>query len=338
MKVDRVSSGRATATCCANIAFVKYWGILDAEATLPYNESVSMNLDRCTTTTTVHFDSRLNTDEVEIAWYGLEPEPATGSALQRVVAQLDRIRAAAGSELRARVESANTFPADAGIASSASGFAALTAAGAAAAGLVLSERELSVLTRRSGSGSACRSIPTGFVQWRNDGSDEGSYGVSIARPDAWALADVIAIVDAGPKRVSSADNHRLAASSPYFPTRLQELPGRVEQCVLAVRTRDLGLLGRVSEEDAVSLHVVAMTASPPTFYWQAGTLAVMQAVHAWRNEGLFSYWTMDAGANVHVLCEMNDAAEVARRLEALPQVHFTIRNGPGEGAVIHGGG
>jgi len=327
---------RATAVAPANIAFVKYWGIKDAELTLPYNESVSMNLDRCLTTTTVEFDARLAADEVAIAPYGGAPGPAHGRPGERVVAQLDRIRAVAGELARARVSSANNFPSDAGIASSAAAFAALTVAAVAALGLELDEPSLSALTRRSGSGSACRSIPTGFVYWQDDGSDAGSYGVSVAAPDAWDIADVVAVVDAGAKRVSSADNHRLAASSPYFATRLGEVPARVEQALQAIRDRDLGLLGAVCEADAVSMHVVAMTAQPPSFYWLPGTMAVIHALHAWRQDGLFGYWTIDAGPNVHVICAAADAPEIERRLAALPEVRFTIANRPGEGARVVG--
>ena len=324
----------ATAIAPSNIAFVKYWGVADAHLTLPYNESVSMNLDSCSTTTTVTFDPSLDDDEVLIAWYGQDEQAVSGSPRERVVAHLDRIRARAGLETRARVRSANNFPAAAGIASSASGFAALTLAGAAAAGLHLDERELSILARQSGSGSACRSIPDGFVHWQHDGTDEGSYAVSVAKPEHWDLVDIVAVVDARAKRVGSAENHRLVSSSPYFGVRLQEVPGRVEQTLLAIRDRNLGQLGMVSEADAVSLHVVAMTAVPATFYWTAGTLAVVHALHDWCNEGLFAYFTMDAGANVHVLCSINDRAEVEQRVQALPEVQWTVANGPAVGARL----
>ncbi len=324
----------ATAVAPSNIAFVKYWGVRDPALTLPYNESLSMNLDACSTTTSVTFDDTLQTDEVIIEWYGQPSRPTTGRPYERAVAQLDRVRARAGLAARAVVRSANTFPADAGIASSAAGFAALTRAAVAAAGLHLDERELSILTRLSGSGSACRSIPDGFVHWRDDGTDAGSYAVSVAEPEAWALADVVAVVDAGIKRVTSADNHRLAASSPYFPTRLEEIPGRIEQSLRAIRERDLQALGEVCEADAVSMHLVAMTSRPPTFYWNAGTMAVIHALHRWREEGLLAYFTMDAGANVHVICAAADRGEVARRLGELPEVQWTIVNGPARGAYL----
>ncbi len=324
----------ATAKAPSNIAFVKYWGVADTALTIPYNESISMNLDACLTTTTVTFYDRLAEDEVAIAWYEQPPRPVAGRQYDRVVAQLDRVRARAGITARARVASANNFPADAGIASSAAAFAALTLAAVTAAGLRLDERQLSILTRQSGSGSACRSIPDGFVHWHNDGTDAGSYATSVAAPDAWAISDVVAIVDAGVKRVTSADNHMRAATSPYFPVRLQEVPGRIAQTLLAIRDHDLGMLGAVCEADAVSLHVVAMTSVPPTFYWNAGTLAIVHALYRWRDEGLFAYFTMDAGANVHVICAAGNSREIDRRLREIPEVQWTIVNGPARGAHL----
>ena len=324
----------ATAIAPSNIAFVKYWGVRDAALTLPYNELISMNLDACSTTTSVTFDDALEVDQVTIEWFNQPSRPTTGRPYERAVAQLDRVRAEAGITAHAIVKSANNFPADAGIASSAAGFAALTRAAVAAAGLDLDERALSILTRLSGSGSACRSIPDGFVHWINDGTNAGSYAVSVAPPDEWALADVVAVVDAGIKRVTSADNHRLAAASPYFAARQQELPERIEQTLRAIRERDLALLGQICEADAVSLHVVAMTSQPPTFYWNGGTMAVMHALHRWREEGLMAYFTMDAGANVHVICAAADRDEVARRLRDLPEVQWTIVNGPARGAHL----
>ena len=177
---------------------------------------------------------------------------ATGRPLERVSAQLGRLRALAGVDWYARVESANNFPSDAGIASSAAAFAALTLAGVAALGLDLDERELSLWTRRSGSGSACRSIPTGYAEWRvPDGPfdaqqwDAQSYAFSLASPEHWALADVVAVVDAGVKKIGSAENHQLAATSTYFPTRLAELPARLAATRDAIARRDLELLGAI---------------------------------------------------------------------------------------------
>ncbi len=160
--------GKATAIAHANIAFIKYWGVRDAALRLPTNNSLSMNLDAAYTTTTVEFAAGYRQDVVVLDGVG-----ATGQERARVVEHLDRVRALAGIATPARVVSVNSFPTAAGIASSASGFAALTVAACAAAGLNLSEKELSVLARL-GSGSACRSVPGGFVEWRAGESSEDS--------------------------------------------------------------------------------------------------------------------------------------------------------------------
>src|SRR4051812_709704 len=241
----------ATATAPANIAFIKYWGMQDVARTLPYNGSISMNLDACLTTTTVTFDSDLAADELTLRLYAgpdtakAPPQRATGRGLERVLAQLGRLRALAGVGWHARVTSANNFPSDAGIASSAAAFAALTLAGVAALGLDLDERALSLWTRRSGSGSACRSIPTGYAEWRVPAGtfdarkwDAESYAFSLAPPEHWALADVVAVVDAGVKKIGSAENHQLAATSAYFPARLAELPARLAATRDAIARRD----------------------------------------------------------------------------------------------------
>lgn len=323
----------ATVIAPANIAFIKYWGVRDAAHTLPFNGSISLNLDACLTQTSVTFDPDLATDEVTLTLYQQAPQVATGRQLQRVTEQLDRLRALAGVTTRARVVSENNFPSDAGIASSAAAFAALTLATTTDLGLDLDQRTLTRLTRMSGSGSASRSIPDGYVEWYN-GDDMASVAVSLAPPEHWALADVVAVVDPGVKKVGSAENHRLAASSAYFATRLSEIEGRLTATRDAIVRRDLTLLGETMEADAVSMHVVCMTQHPPSFYWNAGTMAVIHAVRAWRSEGVESYFTIDAGPNVHVICAAKDRTEVARRLATLPEVQFTLANGAGRGARV----
>jgi diphosphomevalonate decarboxylase len=336
-----MTSHRATAIAPANIAFIKYWGMRDATYTLPYNGSISLNLDSCLTTTTVTFDPSFQQDEVTLTLFQQSAQQASGRPLARVVAQLDRLRALAGTDMRAHVESSNNFPADAGIASSAAAFAALTLAGVAALGLQLDERELTRLTRLGGSGSACRSIPTGYVEWRiPEGEfnaeewDRESYAFSLAPPEHWALADVVAVVDTSAKKIGSAENHHLAATSAYFPTRLAEIPARLAATRKAIRTRNLTLLGETMEADAVSMHAICMTSQPPSFYWNAGTMEIIQAVRQWREEGLESYFTIDAGPNVHVICAEADRAAVEQRLQSLQHVKFTIANGGGIGARV----
>ncbi|HEX9074967.1 MAG TPA: diphosphomevalonate decarboxylase [Anaerolineae bacterium] len=319
---------KATCISCSNIAFIKYWGNRDAVRRIPLNDSLSMNLDHATTTTTVEFDEQLSADEITLGG-----KPSSETAAQRVVAHLNRVRALAKTECKARVESQNTFPTGAGIASSASGFAALSVAATRAAGLELSERELTMLARQA-SGSACRSIPAGFVEWITGQDRDSSYAVSIAPPEHWDLHDVIAIVSTEEKKVGSTEGHAASTTSPFLPERLNSLPARLHRVRRAILAKDLALLGPAIEEDAIELHLIAMTSRPPIFYWTPGMVRVIQAVQRWRADGLAVYFTLDAGPNVHLICEGKDAEQVASLARQVPDVGQVIDNAPGGAAAI----
>ena len=319
-------SQKTTCISCSNIAFIKYWGNRDAVYRVPLNDSVSMNLDHATTTTTVEFDAQLNEDKVLIG--GAE---ANQVAHQRVVAHLDRVRALANIETKARVQSQNSFPTGAGIASSASAFAALSLAATRAANLELNERDVSMLARR-GSGSACRSVPAGFVEWIAGSSSEDSYAVSIAPPDHWDLRDVIAVVSTEEKQIGSTAGHAAAQTSHFLSERLRALSSRFHNVRRAILAKDLALLGPTIEEDAIELHFVAMTSVPPIFYWSPAMVRVIQSAQRWRADGLAVYFTLDAGPNVHLICVSKDVDQVAELARAVPDVQQVIVNAPG-GAV-----
>jgi diphosphomevalonate decarboxylase len=321
---------KTTVSAPANIAFIKYWGARDLDGALPMNPSISMTLEHCVTQCTVETLGHGGDDEVWLA----EPDGGFGTPdpdfAHRVRAQLDRIRQWTGRDEAVRVATRNTFPTAGGLASSASGFAALTLAAVGALGKKTSQKELSLLARRSGSGSACRSVMGGFVEW-GAGGDGDSYAHQIADVDHWDLRNVIAVVEIGPKTVSSIEGHRRATTSPYYAKRLELLPQRLDRVRRAIRERDLAALGPVIEEEAVDLHLIAMSSQPPIFYWSPGTVAVLRAVRELRQEGLHAYATMDAGANVHVICDSDSEDDVAERLEDLPAVGFVIRDGVGPG-------
>lgn len=198
---------KATAVSPANIAFVKYWGSRDFGLNLPYNDSISMNLSNCLTGTTVEFSSDYQKDQVFI-----DNKKVAGKKEERVIQILDLIRKKATLTLNAKIYSKNNFPQGAGIASSSSAFSALALAGTAAAGLSLSKKELSILARR-GSGSACRSIISGFAQWKTGKENEDSYAVQIAPENFWALRDLVLVVSDKEKKTGSLEGHRLALTS-----------------------------------------------------------------------------------------------------------------------------
>jgi len=319
---------RATAVACANIAFIKYWGKRDAELNLPANSSLSMNLDKLTTVTTVEFSPEYDDDLII-----LDGREAQGEARRRIVAHLDRVRRMAGLRDRARVISENSFPTGVGLASSASGFAALSLAASKAAGLELSERELSILAR-FGSGSACRSIPAGFTEWGAGTGSEDSFARQIAPPEHWDLRDIIAIVSRAHKRVGSTEGHARAPTSHLYQARVASVEARLAQARAALLERDLATLGPLIEEDAISMHAVMMTSRPPIHYWLPSTVRLINEVQRWRAEGLQVYFTLDAGPNVHLICQAADQAEVEKRLENIEGVLEVMVSGPGSGARV----
>jgi diphosphomevalonate decarboxylase len=318
----------ASAIAFPNIAFIKYWGNRDGRLRLPSNGSISMNLDGLYTRTRVAFDPGLEADDLI-----LDGQPVSGPALQRVVSFLDLVRQQAGMNTRARVESSNNFPMGAGIASSASAFAALSLAASTAAGLDLSERELSRLARR-GSGSACRSVPGGFVEWQAGEEDESSYAFSIAPPGHWDLVDCIAVVSRAHKQTGSTEGHALAGSSPLQISRLDDAPRRLNRCRQAILEHDFSAFAEIVELDSNMMHAVMMTSTPPLIYWQPATLAVIHSVVEWRQSGLPVCYTIDAGSNVHVLCLSQIALQVVKSLQEIPGVGSVRTSPPGGPAVL----
>lgn len=319
---------KAMARACSNIAHIKYWGNTDDSLRLPVSGSISMNLAGLTSTTRVEFDDSLTADQISIGGTA-----TTGKAAERVTHFLDHVRRMAGKQVNARVASENNFPMGAGIASSASAFAALALAASSAIGLDLSERELSTLARL-GSGSASRSIPAGFVEWVPARRHEDSYAESFAAPDHWDLIDLIALVNSAQKEIGSTEGHSIAASSPLQAARVASAPDRLLRCKRAILDRDFEAFAPVVELDSNVMHAVMMTGDPALFYWQPASLTVMAAVRAWRKSGLAVCYTLDAGANVHCLCTASDADAVAVRLRALDGVGDVLRAGVGGAAHV----
>jgi diphosphomevalonate decarboxylase len=328
---DRRAGLRATARAGSNIAFIKYWGVADPTLNLPLSNSISMTLADAHTTTSVEWDNNrmLMNDEVTIDGVRLEPKRA-----ERIIRHLERIRTLGNVTYRARVVSQNNFPMASGIASSASGFAALTVAACSALGLDLTPAQLSGLARR-GSGSAARSLFGGYVEWEKGRDDLTSVARQIQPPDHWELLDLVAIVSAAEKAVSSESGHLLAVSSPYNMARIDQIEGMLMEVRAAIATRDIQRLGVAIERDALAMHAVMMTSMPSLLYWQPGTLEVLQAVRQWREaEKLPVYFTIDAGPNVHLICEPAYRNLVTERLRELKQVQQVIASKPGPGPKL----
>jgi diphosphomevalonate decarboxylase len=314
---------RAVARANTNIALVKYWGKRDAALNLPAVGSLSLTLDGLTTRTVVAFDAKLDADELV-----LDGAPADARATGRIARFLDLVRARAGIREHARVESANDFPTAAGLASSASAFAALAVAATHAAGLALSDRELSILARR-GSGSAARSIFGGLVEMhrgqRADGED------SFAEPLAsdWDLRMIIAATAHGPKKTLSTDGMgHTAETSPYYDPWVRMSERDLGSARDAIARRDLEALGTVTEASCLSMHASAMAARPAVVYFHGATIEGYRMIQELRRGGVPAWFTCDAGPHVKALTDAAHAAQVEQALATLGSKTWICRPGP----------
>ncbi len=319
---------KCTAKAPANIAFLKYWGKSDDLLRLPANSSFSMNLSEAFTLTTVECSDSLNRDVIEF-----EGETVSEKETHRVIGFLGAIRSRSGIRSFSHVRTKNSFPKGTGIASSASGFAALTLAATSAMGLALSEKELSILARL-GSGSACRSIPDGFVMWEKGTTSETSFAHSIAQPTFWDLRDILCIVDSCMKKISTTDGHAGVKTSPLWEERMTHL-AQVESAMLhAFTEKNFSLFGQIVEDECMNMHAVMQSQSPPLYYWNETTTMLMDKIHGWRTEGIEVYYTIDAGANVHVLCESKNLSQVMHLLQGLSGILKMVINAPSKGAHV----
>lgn len=289
-----------TARACANIALVKYWGKRDAALNLSAAGSLSLTLDALTTETTVLFDDALPMDLLTLDGHVAKPDE-----LERVSQFLDLVRAEAGLPIKARVTSRNDFPTASGLASSASGFAALALAASRAAGLALEPKALSILARR-GSGSAARSIFGGFAKMSTGSRNEDGYAepvTAIAPGFLDQLRMVIAVVGGGvPKTHGSRDAmDHTAATSPMYKAWLDLVPKDLERAEAAIAKGDLEALGTLAEANAMAMHASAIAARPAIVYWQPATLGILAEVRGLRSSGQPAWATMDAGPHVKVL-------------------------------------
>ena len=318
---------KATAIAPSNIAFTKYWGKKDEILRLPENGSISICLSNLLTTTTVEFSKDFKKDQIVIDGKAIDLE------MKRVVEHLNRIRKLAKINLKAKVVTQNNFPSGTGLSSSASGFAALTLAAARATGLNLSEKQISILARQ-GSGSACRSIPSGFVEWLDGNTSETSYAKQIYPAKWWNIADVVAIVSEGKKEIPTSVGHARASSSPFMKLRLSRMRQKNRQVKNYIKNRNFVSLGELIEQEALELHCIMLTQYPPLIYWTPGTLKIMKLVSLWRAGGIPVYFTINTGQDIHLICERKNTEKVKAKLKQVEEVKNIIVNTPSPGARL----
>lgn len=329
-----METNRATAEATANIAVVKYWGKRDEKLILPMEGSLSFTMDeQLKTRTTVMFSPNFKEDEFWLN--GQKMDLADKDTAERLV-QLDIIRKRAGIAHKAKIVSLNCFPTAAGFASSAAGLATLAVAASKAAGLNLKGEELSILARL-GSGSACRSVLGGFVEWKKGGKADGSdsVAVQVAPASHWPqLRNVIAVVDAGKKKVSSrAGMKQTIATSALFPARLAYLPKLIDDMKKAVLAKDFTKFGELTMRESSNMHATMLDTWPPIMYLNDSSKEIMYAVQEYNQAAgaIKAAYTFDAGPNAHIYTTEDQVDGVKKMLANIDGVRKVIVCKVGEG-------
>lgn len=299
-----VNSGKARAH--TNIALIKYWGKADETFIIPMNNSLSVTLDRFYTETKVTFDESYAKDTLILNGQVVEENEAV-----KISKFMDIVRELGGTSAHAYIESENYVPTAAGLASSASAYAALAAACDKALNLGLTGKALSRLARR-GSGSASRSIYGGFVEWEKGHDDETSYSFPV-EADNWEndLAMIFVVINNKSKKVSSrAGMSHTRDTSRFYQYWLDHVDEDISAVKHAINQKDFKQLGEVIEANGLRMHATNLGAQPPFTYMVDDSYLVMDIVHQCREAGYPCYFTMDAGPNVKILVEKKNQQAV----------------------------
>jgi diphosphomevalonate decarboxylase len=325
---------KASAIANANIALVKYWGKRNKELMLPQTGSVSMTTEGMYAHTTVEFDPKYTEDIMIVN--NREYKKGDGEYDDYTGKFLDIVREMTGNETKCKIVSNNNFPTAAGLASSAAGFAALATAINQALNMGLDEKQLSILARR-GSGSATRSIQSGFVEWHRGEAEDGSdsFGEQIFPPEHWPeFRMVAAVTSKKDKKVKSrAGMAHSVENSPFYSAWARDVvPKHIDIIKKALSERDFKTLGETAELNSLTMHAVALATTPPIVYWNAGTMDIVHAVMDWRDEGIQCYVTMDGGPQVKIMCLEKDAEEITSRVKQFDNIEDVIITKPGQGA------
>ncbi|MCB0273898.1 MAG: diphosphomevalonate decarboxylase [Calditrichaeota bacterium] len=320
-----------TAIAHSNIALIKYWGKRDEVLNLPAVGSISMALSALFTTTTVEFREELTGDELV-----LNGKNAPEKQLRRTTAFLDLFRTLAGNSTFARIVSENNFPTGAGLASSASGFAALTLAACAAANLDPTFTQMSEYARM-GSGSAARSIFGGFVEMRHGRRADGMDAVAepMYPQDYWPLEMLICVTEEGEKEIGSTAGMNLTRdTSAYYSAWIRTGEADLAAMREALSKKDFQLVGELAEYSCLKMHALAMSANPGILYWNGTSVEIMQAIRKLRKAGHPVYFTIDAGPQIKLLCPPGGSAAILEKIRDFPGIRQIIVTGVGPGAYL----
>ncbi|UCD92629.1 MAG: diphosphomevalonate decarboxylase [Methanobacteriota archaeon] len=285
---------------------IKYHGLKDEELRLPFHDSISVCTAPLQTHTTFEFGDFPENEVV------IDGEPVAGREFERVGKVIAAVQERSGIEQNFKMHSRNNFPSNVGLGASSSGFGALAVSACAAAGLDLDLQEMSKIARL-GAGSAARAVTGGFSRWKKGMSDVDSYSYQIASEEL-QMGILIALV---PAYKSTEDAHREVQSSPYFDSRLAEMPRMLDEMELAIRQGDVGKVCQLAERDTLLLHGITMTGVGEMLLWRPETISVIMQVRKLREENVPAFFSIDTGATVYVNTFPNRLQEVKTRLEEL---------------------
>lgn len=328
--LNTVEKGKVTWESPSNIALVKYWG--KKKNQIPENPSISFTLNNCKTITTLSYSRKTEISNFEFDVY-LDGEkkddfkPKIETFFNRVEAYLPFLK-----QFKFKIDTKNTFPHSSGIASSASGMSALALC------LMSVEKQLSSnatlnavetslsdnyfnqkasFLARLGSGSACRSIEGDLIVWGKTSSVKGStdlFGVKYPykiHKNFKEFQDTILLVDKGEKQVSSTVGHNLMHNHPYANNRFQQAHNNLEKLKPILDSGDLDSFIALIESEALTLHAMMMTSMPYFILMKPNTMEIINKIWKFRHEtGLHISFTLDAGANVHVLYPKNEMTQI----------------------------
>jgi phosphomevalonate decarboxylase len=285
---------------------IKYHGLQDEELRLPFHDSISVCTAPLQTHTTFEFGDFPESEVV------IDGNPVAGRELERVGTVIQAVMKRSGAEQNFKMHSKNNFPSNVGLGASSSGFAALAVAASQAAGLEMDLQEISKIARL-GAGSAARAVTGAFSRWKKGLSDSDSYSYQMASEEL-QMGILIALV---PVYKSTEDAHKEVLTSPYFQSRLAEMPRMLDEMELAVRKGDVGKICQLAERDTLLLHGITMTGVGELLLWRPETLSVVMKVRTLRDEGVPAFFSIDTGATVYVNTFSDRVAEVKAGLDEL---------------------
>ena len=310
-----------------NIALIKYWGKRNKELFLPVTSSLSLTLDQFYTETTLEWNTQSNEDT-----FTLDGQIQDINAIEKVSRFINMFRDLSGIHRPVHVNSTNHVPTAAGLASSASAFAALASACNDLFETNLSNKELSTYARR-GSGSATRSLFGGFTVWHKGiGNESDSSFAEMLDEADWDIGMLVVMINKEQKKISSrVGMEHTIETSPFYKLWPETVAEDLEAIIPAIENKDFPTIGQIAEHNAMKMHATIIAADPSMTYWEPESLTAMNIVRDLREAGIPCYFTMDAGPNVKVLCRLSQAEEIKKAFEKHFSSDRLVITGPGKG-------